>query len=324
MALQTSKLNLTKPSESEKYDVKVWNANMDKIDNNCISKAEGSIDINSIKVVGEYPATMTNGILYIKADLTMKINVKVSMSSTETAFSKFDFGFVIKDESGIEICSFVPSTVTTYSTSGDESVTNTIFEQEVTFEQGKNYIYQALMTERDDYIPYSYFYNGTDYVAGWMGRGGYSLDLNSFSTNLTIEIQSYSATVGCLLEGTEIMTDKGYNRIENVKVGDIVKSKDGTGIVEKVLGHRAIKYYNIEVPSGSIKCTGDHLLLTDKGMLEANSITINEKLVDKDNSKVKIRSVKVIEKDSIVYDIKVSSNSYIIKEDDVVSGCQLF
>jgi hypothetical protein len=84
----------------------------------------------------------------------------------------------------------------------------------------------------------------------------------------------------CLAEGQLIETPDGNKRIETINIGDYVIS--GSGKPRKIIGkfsRKALKIIEIELTNGKrIKCTDDHLFLTDKGWIKAGELTGNEEI----------------------------------------------
>lgn len=87
----------------------------------------------------------------------------------------------------------------------------------------------------------------------------------------------------CLPMGEKVLTPNGYKNIEEIQKGDIVIG--GSGAERKVTGtlqKQATELIEIELENGKfIRCTPDHLILTERGWIEAGEL--NETDIIKEN-----------------------------------------
>ena len=86
---------------------------------------------------------------------------------------------------------------------------------------------------------------------------------------------------GCLEGDTLIMMEDGfYKPIKEIKVGDIVQTKNGTGIVSCVFSPEQLgkkPCYEIEFDDGSIvKCSEDHKFLVNGKWVSAKELSLND------------------------------------------------
>lgn len=81
--------------------------------------------------------------------------------------------------------------------------------------------------------------------------------------------------ITCIAEGSKILTKRGQVNIENVKIGDFVKTEDGSW--QKVLANwnkGKQKTIRIRVSNGEeLVCTPDHKILTQDGWKEAGQLS---------------------------------------------------
>lgn len=80
--------------------------------------------------------------------------------------------------------------------------------------------------------------------------------------------------------------------------------------------------YEIEVEDGrTIKCTGDHLILTTTGWIEAQNLTGNDDIIDIRSVRTKVKSVKYIGKED-VYNMEVDKyHNFSINGGLIVHNC---
>ena len=90
---------------------------------------------------------------------------------------------------------------------------------------------------------------------------------------------------GCFIRGTKVYLSDGSSKfIEDVQVGDVVISHDGTSNnVEKILNYEIDEtIITIELGNGQeFSCTTDHLILTkNRGWVQAGELTSVDDLVE--------------------------------------------
>jgi len=82
------------------------------------------------------------------------------------------------------------------------------------------------------------------------------------------------ATHGCLVGNTPVLTDVGYVEIQYIKDGDMVATPRG---YRKVVHSGVVKdtkrLITIETTNGAIRCTPEHKIFTDKGLVYADALT---------------------------------------------------
>jgi hypothetical protein len=146
-------------------------------------------------------------------------------------------------------------------------------------------------------------------------------------TYQTQEIYSKAVVSGgCLEAGTEIiMSDDSTKNIEEVKVGELVKTLNGPKSVTHIWNPKTLKNgkpecYEVEFEDG-YKCTvsENHPFLTTTGWVEANKLTNDIDLVFIDRlCKNKLKSISSVGTRE-VYDISVQDVEHYILENGVVT-----
>ena len=114
---------------------------------------------------------------------------------------------------------------------------------------------------------------------------------------------SYS---NCFIPGTKVLTKNGYKNIEDIKVGDLVLTKDNT---YQIVNDTFKNYYegNLIVFNSSnlidtIKCTPNHKFLTNRGWVSAEEIKDVAKYQSPKNYKLR-NSFKKIEEEDVLIDL---------------------
>lgn len=85
----------------------------------------------------------------------------------------------------------------------------------------------------------------------------------------------------CLIKGTLIDTIKGQKKIENIKVGDLVLTRNGyKKVLWSGISDKNRKVYKVKTDCGNyIIGTGNHKVLTSKGFCDIDSLRYNDKLL---------------------------------------------
>ena len=114
--------------------------------------------------------------------------------------------------------------------------------------------------------------------------------------------------MGCFVGGTQIQMHEGVKSIEDVEIGDIVKSFDvGTSSVidskvTKTYVHTD-RYYMIL--NGTIKTTSVHPFYTDGKWIEAGDLSIGDKILHVDGLEHTIDSIEEGDEVVDVYNLEV-------------------
>lgn len=91
-------------------------------------------------------------------------------------------------------------------------------------------------------------------------------------------ILSESNGVFCIAEDQDVLTKTGLKKIQDISMGDMVKTEDGSW--QKVLlkvNNGTKKILRIMASNGAqLKCTPDHKILTNRGWIEAQDLTKND------------------------------------------------
>jgi len=93
------------------------------------------------------------------------------------------------------------------------------------------------------------------------------------------------AHVNCFLKGTKITLSNGDKKnIENIKCGDkVLTHKHRPQEVYSVQVNRCVEYYEIDIGTGrrkqTMKVTGKHPVLTQRGWVKVEDLTLNDYMV---------------------------------------------
>jgi hypothetical protein len=135
----------------------------------------------------------------------------------------------------------------------------------------------------------------------------YSLDVEEIDTYFGSDILVHNLPP-CFVGGTQIQMHEGVKSIEEVEIGDIVKSFDvGTSSVvdskvTKTYVHTD-RYYMIL--NGNIKTTSVHPFYTDGKWIEAGDLSIGDKILHVDGLEHTIETIELSDEQVTVYNFEV-------------------
>jgi hypothetical protein len=135
----------------------------------------------------------------------------------------------------------------------------------------------------------------------------YSLDVEEIDTYFGSDILVHNLPP-CFVGGTQIQMHEGVKSIEEVEIGDIVKSFDvGTSSVvdskvTKTYVHTD-RYYMIL--NGNIKTTSVHPFYTDGKWVEAGDLSIGDKILHVDGLEHTIETIELSDEQVTVYNFEV-------------------
>ena len=113
---------------------------------------------------------------------------------------------------------------------------------------------------------------------------------------------------GCFIAGTKIQLPNGIKYIEDIEVGDMVKSFDvGTSSVvnskvTETFAH-SDRYYMIL--NGNIKTTSVHPFYSDGNWIEAGDLSIGDKILHVDGLEHTIETIELSDESVTVYNFEV-------------------
>ena len=135
----------------------------------------------------------------------------------------------------------------------------------------------------------------------------YSLDVEEIDTYFGSDILVHNLPP-CFVGGTQIQMHEGVKSIEDVGIGDIVKSFDvGTSsIVDSKVTKTYVhtdRYYMIL--NGNIKTTSVHPFYTDGKWVEAGDLSIGDKILHVDGLEHTIETIELSDEQVTVYNFEV-------------------
>ena len=135
----------------------------------------------------------------------------------------------------------------------------------------------------------------------------YSLDVEEIDTYFGSDILVHNLPP-CFVGGTQIQMHEGVKFIEEVEIGDIVKSFDvGTSsIVDSKVTKTYVhtdRYYMIL--NGNIKTTSVHPFYTDGKWVEAGDLSIGDKILHVDGLEHTIETIELSDEQVTVYNFEV-------------------
>jgi hypothetical protein len=136
----------------------------------------------------------------------------------------------------------------------------------------------------------------------------YSLDVEEIDTYFGSDILVHNLPP-CFVGGTQIQMYEGVKSIEDVEIGDVVKSFDvGTSsIVDSKVTKTYVhddRYYMIL--NGSIKTTSVHPFYTDGKWIEAGDLSIGDKILHVDGLEHTIETIELSDEPVTVYNFEVN------------------
>lgn len=135
---------------------------------------------------------------------------------------------------------------------------------------------------------------------------------NSPYTAAQVPVQPHP---NCHPAGTKITMASGkIVPIEDVAVGDLVLSHDGTRnrVLQKFSREHSGAMFRFTTPHGTIRATGEHPLLSDGKWVETWALVADDNLTLQDGTPSPIRSVYLSRVDCMVYNMEVENvHSYI-------------
>ena len=130
---------------------------------------------------------------------------------------------------------------------------------------------------------------------------------------------------GCFIAGTLIQLPSGIKSIEDIKVGDVVKSFDvGTSsVVNSKVTETFVhsdRYYMII--NGTIKTTSVHPFYSDGNWIEAGDLSIGDKILHVDGLEHTIETIELSDEPVTVYNFEVDGTHNYFAEGYLVHNKQ--
>jgi hypothetical protein len=157
----------------------------------------------------------------------------------------------------------------------------------------------------------------------------HELLVNLFYTCEEIDSCEFKCTrglIGCFDKDTDItLADGTFKKIQNINAFDKIKNPS-TGEVQEIkhliVGSEKEALLEISVASTTIRVTQKHPFLTERGLLFAKELTVNDKVMLKNSSFESIKSIKTlpIDPNQLVYNIEVDTMSDNAKERLLTTG----
>ncbi|MDR0912391.1 MAG: hypothetical protein LBM96_07325 [Methanobrevibacter sp.] len=139
-----------------------------------------------------------------------------------------------------------------------------------------------------------------------------SVENNPYPVSYTSEIEKISIRWGCMAKSTEIELEDGSHKlVENIVVGDKIKTEKGFSIVKDVIiGHEKELVHLSTVNGEFIEITNGHVVKTLRGYVSAENLTAADVLVTK-NGDFQVKDLFLKAYDDKVYSLELDSSSGI-------------
>ncbi|WP_165586915.1 Hint domain-containing protein [Pseudaestuariivita atlantica] len=127
--------------------------------------------------------------------------------------------------------------------------------------------------------------------------------------------------VTCFLPGTRIATPDGERAVETLKIGDLVKTADGTAVPVKWLGRQTVRTLMTatpklepvriakdalgpNVPHTDLTVTGDHGMIVDGHIINAAALV--------NGTTIRFLSLEEVEVDFVVYHVETEAHDVLL------------
>jgi RHS repeat-associated protein len=130
---------------------------------------------------------------------------------------------------------------------------------------------------------------------------------------------------GCFLAGTLVLTDSGYKKIEDIKVGDIVWAYNdtthsyGKKRVTNVFEHVRDTVYQVHIGNDIIKTTGDHPFFIGGRWLQVYQLHVGDSVTTYTGGRLAITAIDIIAKRATVHNFAVEDyHTYYVSDQKVL------
>jgi intein/homing endonuclease len=147
----------------------------------------------------------------------------------------------------------------------------------------------------------------------------------SITVNSTQGSSYDSSGPSCFIEGTEIQMANGMKFIEDITVGDMVKSfdlKSNTIMNSKVMETFIHTPHNYMIINGIIKTTDNHPFYSDGNWIEAGDLSIGDKILHVDGLEHTIKTIELSDESVTVYNFEVDGTHNYFAEGYLVHNKQ--
>jgi RHS repeat-associated protein len=117
---------------------------------------------------------------------------------------------------------------------------------------------------------------------------------------------------GCFLSGTLVMTDKGFKKIEEVRVGDLVWTYNDTTHsyakkkVVRVFVHERDTVYILHIGGETIQTTSDHPFFVAGRWIKAQDLHAGDSVLTYEGNKIEITALEIVAKHTKVHNFEVA------------------
>ena len=147
----------------------------------------------------------------------------------------------------------------------------------------------------------------------------------SITVNSTQGSSDDAGRPSCFIEGTEIQMANGMKFIEDITVGDMVKSfdlKSNTIMNSKVMETFIHTPHNYMIINGIIKTTDNHPFYSDGNWIEAGDLSIGDKILHVDGLEHTIKTIELSDESVTVYNFEVDGTHNYFAEGYLVHNKQ--
>jgi intein/homing endonuclease len=141
-------------------------------------------------------------------------------------------------------------------------------------------------------------------------------------TKLLDKIKAKKSKCNCFTAGTKVLTNAGEMNIEDIKVGDMVLSKnETTGEIDykevvRLFTKISESIYSIQVSDQVIEATGNHPFWVDnKGWVNAEELQVGDLLVQSSGKRLRVEKISFESRAVQVYNFEVADfHTYFVSD----------
>jgi len=170
------------------------------------------------------------------------------------------------------------------------------------------------------------------YFKRFTSMNWFTSGLRLWSNRIPLRFDSYSGSCTnfcsyCVEKGTLISTMNGLIPIEELKITDLIMSRDIsrkrniTATIIKTMNREVNELFELKTKNNTLYVTGEHPILTKHGWIKVKSLKDGDVIWTENTSWSQIINKNLIKKKTTVYNIEVDPNNNYYANDVLVHNC---